>query len=627
MNKSTNNNRGLLILLLGLSTQFVTPASAIELTKDFNFEGYLLDSSDVPLASPASLVFQIYNPAGNCLVFEETQSSVPIAADGFFSTKVGSGSRASAGTDGGLLWRTLFQNDSQLRSSTTPNCAPGYTPAAFDGRLLRVTVNGTVLSPDLAMSAVPMATVSESLQGKVPTDFVPSAGNSIISGPLKFSNQNELRFGDSGSFYVGLRAPAGLGSNTLLTLPPNAGTVGQILATDGAGNLSWTIAGGGGTVTSISTGAGLVGGPITTTGSISVDVGTTAGKIVQLDGSAMLPAVNGSLLTNVAATSFSGILPLANGGTGASTIGSARTNLGLGAAALANVGFTAGDVLNANSFPICLAGQKIQVSGGPTYSFGCTVDNDVDATKLPLAGGSMTGNLQIGTLGTPTSPALQLNTGNTGLFVPGGGGIAISVAGIESLRVDSSGNVGIGTTSPTAKLDVATGFSMFSGLRLNGSDTNTIWQSTAAPLNIAANGGDLGLGQTGTPQMIIKPSGNVGIGTNTPGAMLDVVGSVKIGPSGSPLQYVKVMASATCGAYTPTLPIPANNGASCVITSVPGVAVGDTVLCHPTSNPTNAIGHSCYVNAASQVTVGIHNLGASGLSVAPTNWNVTIVKF
>lgn len=43
---------------------------------------------------------------------------------------------------------------------------------------------------------------------------------------------------------------------------------------------------------------------------------------------------------------------------------------------------------------------------------------------------------------------------NTGLFFPAADTIAFSEGGAESMRIDSSGNVGIGTTSPTAKLDV-----------------------------------------------------------------------------------------------------------------------------------------------------------------------------
>jgi hypothetical protein len=76
----------------------------------------------------------------------------------------------------------------------------------------------------------------------------------------------------------------------------------NITITTDAGTDSITIdstAPGTGTVTNIATSTGLTGGPITTTGTIAVDVGTAADKIVQLDSYAKLPAVDGSQLTNL----------------------------------------------------------------------------------------------------------------------------------------------------------------------------------------------------------------------------------------------------------------------------------------------------------------------------------------
>ena len=62
-----------------------------------------------------------------------------------------------------------------------------------------------------------------------------------------------------------------------------------------------------GTVTSVDSGTGLTGGPITGTGTLNVDVGTGANQIVQLDSNANLPAIDGSQLTNLPAQSFSSI--------------------------------------------------------------------------------------------------------------------------------------------------------------------------------------------------------------------------------------------------------------------------------------------------------------------------------
>ena len=74
--------------------------------------------------------------------------------------------------------------------------------------------------------------------------------------------------------------------------------------TIGSANITFTqvTPSGGGTVTQVIASTGLTGGTITTTGTIDVDVGTIASKIVQLDGSARLPAVDGSQLTNLPAT-------------------------------------------------------------------------------------------------------------------------------------------------------------------------------------------------------------------------------------------------------------------------------------------------------------------------------------
>lgn len=46
-------------------------------------------------------------------------------------------------------------------------------------------------------------------------------------------------FDADNSHFVGLQAPSIVGANTVLILPPDAGSAGQFLVTDGSGNLSW----------------------------------------------------------------------------------------------------------------------------------------------------------------------------------------------------------------------------------------------------------------------------------------------------------------------------------------------------------------------------------------------------
>jgi hypothetical protein len=56
--------------------------------------------------------------------------------------------------------------------------------------------------------------------------------------------------------------------------------------------------------------------------------------------------------------------------------------------------------------------------------------------------------------GTAATPAIRGTDANTGIFFPAADTIAFSEGGAESMRIDSSGNLGIGTTTPTTKLDV-----------------------------------------------------------------------------------------------------------------------------------------------------------------------------
>ena len=129
--------------------------------------------------------------------------------------------------------------------------------------------------------------------------------------------QGASESGNSGFFRSGYAANAdatvviqqrGASAENLLEFWNDAGAV--LSYVDSAGVPSW--GGGAGTVTSITAGTGLTGGTITTSGTIAVDVGTTASKILQLNGSAQIPAVDASLLTSLNGSNIaSGTVPVA----------------------------------------------------------------------------------------------------------------------------------------------------------------------------------------------------------------------------------------------------------------------------------------------------------------------------
>lgn len=118
---------------------------------------------------------------------------------------------------------------------------------------------------------------------------------------------------------------------------------------------------------------------------------------------------------------------------------------------------------------------------------------------------------------------------------------------VERMRITSSGDVGIGTASPSAKLEVAGDVTLKSSghayLRISGAagDSEVLWQENGA--NRWALGMNVGEGTqnfnlynytTGSISFSVnKASGNVGIGTANPTAKLEVVGDIRAYRDGS----------------------------------------------------------------------------------------------
>jgi cytoskeletal protein CcmA (bactofilin family) len=86
----------------------------------------------------------------------------------------------------------------------------------------------------------------------------------------------------------------------------------------------------------------------------------------------------------------------------------------------------------------------------------------------------------------------------------------------------NGGNVGIGTTTPTASLDVAGDASVSGHLVMRGSGTNYIHTLNGSNFGISTSvGGDTGLSE----KLTVLNSGNVGIGTTGPAELLSISGT------------------------------------------------------------------------------------------------------
>ncbi|MGZ3791652.1 MAG: beta strand repeat-containing protein, partial [Bdellovibrio sp.] len=298
------------------------------------------------------------------------------------------------------------------------------------------------------------------------------------------------------SNYVALRSPSTVAANVTWTLPATDGTAGQILKTDGAGNLSWVNASASsGTVTSVtSANADISVATGTTTPVLTLNSGTAGGagdanKIAKLDASGLLTT---GMIPNLDATKITtGTLPVARGGTGQST-------------------YTDGQLLIGNSVGNTLAKATLTAATGISITNGngsitiantgltssSTFSGDVSGTSTTTSVDKIKGTVVSAT--TPTSGQFLVYNGTTQYApVSMSGDATMSNAGAITLK-------NTGTAGTYYKVTTDAQGRVTSGSSLVSGDITTALNYT--PLNKA---GDVMTGTLGIFTTASDPGGLV----------------------------------------------------------------------------------------------------------------------
>jgi hypothetical protein len=182
----------------------------------------------------------------------------------------------------------------------------------------------------------------------------------------------------------------------------------------------------------------------------------------------------------------------------------------------------------------------------PTLS-GATVAGDIDITNSSNPSQSFyrttnTGGAAVGRItwdgynssfsrvnyariqGEITSSLSGAHTGNLNFYTATAGALT------EKVRIDSSGNVGIGTSSPGTKLTVSTGVAGNLAYFTDAINTDFYIKTASSIATIGPNAGSTNLAfqTSGTERARIDASGNVGIGTSSPSELLSVAGNATV---------------------------------------------------------------------------------------------------
>ena len=426
--------------------------------------------------------------------------------------------------------------------ATTANSAQFTTLASSGGTTLATSAGNVGIG-----SATPMAKLDVIGGGR----FANQNGLELAPFGTSSGNVSELRFDEltaNGTNFVAFKAPDSLPSNVVWTLPSSDGAIGSVLSTNGIGTMSWIAI----PTAPVSSVAGRTGAILLSHADISgLGALATANTVAGGNGGTI---VDGTIIdadiSSSATISDTKLGPISTPGKVANTATSASsTNT-----ANAIVTRDASGNFSAGTITATLNGNATNVSGTVALANGGTGAN------LSTTGGSghyLKQSSQGGTISVGAIAAADIPWGS-----PGAIGVSAASSGAFT-TLTASGNVGIGTSTPSAPLVVSgsvgapnlsgnAGLAMIAdsnganpiGLNIGRDSTPgfNIWlqtkrvanDGTTWPLTLNPLGGNVGVGTSNPAGLLdvnskftVLSGGNVGIGSTSPASKLEVNGKIK----------------------------------------------------------------------------------------------------
>ena len=515
--------------LAAMGGAVITPTGAASTTQGFNSNPLDLMASvfNTTLSQPVGYLFRWQSePTGNNstntgatlhLLYgvsgSISETGLSLNKNGIFTfapgqTFPGLGTVTSVATGTGLTGGPISN------SGTISIPAGGVTNTLLANPSITVTAgSGLSGGGTVALGGTVTLTNSAPSSGGTVTSVATSTG--LTGGPITKTGT------------IGI-ATAGV-TNTMLANPSITVTAGSGLSGGGTVALGGTVTltnsapSSGGTVTSVAAGTGLAGGPITSSGTLSLNTGFTDGRYLQLTGGALTGALTGTTAT------LSGALK-ASSGTFTGALTTAGTTLPNQGTATAAQGF------NSNALDFLASSFNSSTAGAVSQDFRWQAEPTGNDSSNP----SGTLNLLFGSNGAaPAETGLSVASNGLVSFASGqifpGTGSVTSVAtgtGLMGGPITKTGTIGIAPAGVTNTMLANPSITVTAGSGLSGGGTVALGGTVTLTNSAPSLGGTVtsvaaGTGLAGGP---ITASGNLSLDTGfTDGRYLQLSGGTLSG--------------------------------------------------------------------------------------------------